>query len=139
MGRSNLSRQAAVMLLALVTTCAVQAQITKCVDIEGNVTYSDATTGICRNAVVVDIAATTPSRPEVRTVATPEDTATGRSQLLFMTGSDAPLRQSAWANLPMVRQHVSTDAATVATAREALASTDRGLAAIRTQKVASSR
>ena len=139
MNWSNLSGQTAVALLALAASCGVQAQITKCIDAQGNVTYSDAAEGICRNAIIVDIAATTPAAASSLPSAVPVDDQAGRSQMLMITGSDAPLRQTAWANLPMQRQHASTDAMTVATAREALASTDRGLAAMRTQKVASSR
>ena len=126
-------------VLAIAVTCSAQAQITKCIDARGTVTYTDAVEGNCRNAVVMDIRETTPAVASVATTAATDDAQPVRSAMLFMTGVDMPVaHRSSWASLPS-RPRVSSDAQTVSMARQALSETDRALASMRTQKIASSR
>lgn len=140
MGWPGLKRQVAVALFGIAASCGAQAQITKCLDMQGNVTYTDAAEGTCRNAIIVDIAQTAPAAASVLPTAGSVESVTARTAMLLMTGIDMPVaRQSGWANLPEPRKHTSSDAQTVSTARQALADTDRALAAMRTQKLASSR
>lgn len=136
-----LTRHAAVALLALAASCGVQAQITKCIDVQGNVTYSDVRDGTCRNAVIVDIPETAPAAAGSTVAAGQTNTiSTLSTALLLMTGTDAPAtRPTAWAALPLPQRRTSTDVATVGAARDALRATDRALASMRTQKLASSR
>ncbi len=132
MGWSDLPRHAAVALLGLAASCGVQAQITKCIDTQGSVTYSDAIESSCRNANVVGLAETTP--------ATARDASRIRRIMMLTTGNDAlPARPGGGVRPAVAHAHATTDAATVGAAREALASTDRALAAMRMQKLASSR
>lgn len=129
----------AAALVGLVTAFGAQAQITKCVDARGNVTYTDSAEGSCRNAVVMDIRETVPVVTPTPLSDSANDSQATRSALLFMTGVAMPVvRMSAWASLPL-QQRVSPDARTVSMARQALSETDRALASMRTQKIASSR
>ena len=122
-------------LIGIAVACSAQAQITKCVDARGSVTYTDTAEGTCRNAVVMDIRETAP----VASSDPVTDAQSARSAMLFMTGVAAPVtRASAWASLPS-QPRVSPDAKTVGMARQALAESDRALVSMRTQKIASSR
>ena len=140
MGCTGLTRYATVALIGIAISCGAQAQITKCVDGQGNVTYTDASEGNCRNAVVVEIAETAPVAEIVPPAATTSQSASARTAMLLMTGNGAtPVAPSGWANRTVARSHASPDGATVAAARDALSATDRALIAMRTPKLASSR
>ena len=139
MGGPNMIRGVWVGLLVSTATCGAQAQITKCTDARGNVTYSDVSDSNCRNVVIVDVADAAASVSALPANASPL-ASSARTTMLMMTGHDASsFRQTSWANLPITHSRGSTDVATVGAARDALAATDRALAAMRTQKLASSR
>lgn len=113
---------------ACVVSAAAQGQITKCIDEAGRVSYSD---DACVNGVVVGYL-------DVETPATaPVSREPRRSTPMAL--ENAPARETAWALMPPVQRHALKDVATVSAARTALAEMDRGLAAVRTQKLASSR
>ena len=109
-----------------------QADITKCIDQAGRITYSD---GECINAVntqtiEIDVApalSTTPAtiRP-LRSVSP-------------MALQNLREKITPWATMPVVARQGSKDFATVSDARNAMLAMDRGLAAMRTQKLVSSR
>ena len=140
MGWPELTRHAAIALFGVAACCSARAQITKCVDVRGSVLYSDVDEGSCRNAVIVDIAGTAPAAASVQAIAVSRETVPGRTAILLMTGADAPIaRQSGWASPAVTRQRASTDAQTVSTARQAFAATDQARAAMRSQKMVSSR
>ncbi len=117
-----------VVSTACLLTFGAQAQITKCIDESGQVTYSDGDCGRGNAIGYLDIDAVAPALPAAPVRAVPP-----------MAIDVAPLRTSAWAAMPPVLRHPSKDAATVSEAREALAASDRGLIAIRTQKMLSRR
>ena len=138
MAGQTIKFRTAAALVGLVTAFSAQAQITKCVDARGNVTYTDSAEGSCRNAIVMDIRETVPMVTPVASSNSANGTQSTRSAMLLMTGVAMPVvRTSAWASLPL-QQRVSPDARTVSMARQALSETDRALASMRTQKIASS-
>jgi hypothetical protein len=123
------------ILAGCMTAGAGHAQITKCIDQAGQVTYSD---GSCGDAVQVQyIDVTAPESAEG--VGNPALTVKPAVSASPMALDNVPVRESAWATMPMAARHASTDAQTIRAAREALAENDRGLAALRTQKLALNR
>lgn len=119
----------------LITTClataVAHAQVTKCIDQAGRISYSDTS---CGDAVLVGYL----------DVQVPDQLSHAPSPVSALTVSpsaiaNVPLRETAWAMMPIAVRHHSTDGATIRAAREALAANDRGLAAMRSQKLADSR
>jgi hypothetical protein len=125
----------ALILAGCMIAGVAHADITKCIDQAGRVSYSD---GACGDADLVGyLDVTTPDmadRPAVATV-----TIKPAASASPMALDNMPVRESAWANRPVATRHASTDAQTIRAAREALAENDRGLAALRTQKLALNR
>ena len=127
-------RRVTCRMLIVVTACtsvvapSVNAEIAKCVDAGGRISYSDQ---FCVNAIVigyldgapVPVVTATKSRP----VTTPGD----------MPG-DIIEAQSRWAHQAL-RSRYSLDTATVGQAREALATSDRAQSLIRRQNLALNR
>lgn len=121
----------ALILASCLTTVTARADITKCIDQAGRISYSD---GSCGDAVLVGYLDVTV--PDTKANPAPAVVTPVRS---FMALDNVPLRETAWATMPVAPHRVSTDAATIREARDALAASDRGLAALRTQKVALNR
>ena len=112
--------------LACLVSFGAQAQITKCIDASGRVSYSDDG---CANGVQIGVIEADPPPPVAQ-----QPVARPASQMAI---DNLPIRETAWAAMPAVAHHSRTDAATIRAARNTLASEDRGLAAMRSQKLAS--
>lgn len=119
-------------LSALLLAPLAHAEITKCIDQAGRITYSD---GDCINAVStqtieIDIApalSTTPATVRPQRSASP------------MALQNIRERITPWATMPVVARSAPKDFATVSEARNTMLAMDRGLVAMRTQKLVSSR
>ena len=119
-------------LSALLLASLAHADITKCIDQAGRITYSD---GQCIDAVStqsieIDIApALSPTPATIRSL----------RSVSPMALQNLRERTTPWATMPVVARQGSKDFATVSDARNAMLAMDRGLAAMRTQKLVSSR
>lgn len=121
----------ALIMTSCLTTAASHAQVAKCIDQAGHVSYSDTS---CGDAVLIgylDVQA-----PDRTSHATP---AVLPAPVSPMAIANVPLRETAWGMMPVATKRASTDGTTIRAAREALAASDRGLAAVRMQKLADSR
>lgn len=109
-------------------SAATHAQITKCIDKQGEVAYSDTA---CSDAVTI---INLPTESD-----TPSQTGSAAPKLMSrMIRDDAPIKPTAWATMPVQQRHRSTDAVTVGQARQALAESDNAMASKRAMKLASS-
>ena len=122
------------VLVAGIVSCAAMsshADITKCVDRDGRISYSNEGPNACSDRDTVSyIATATPEQPIVEVARR----VVSRSAL-----ENTVIRESAWAQAPVTMHRTMTDASTVREARSNLQAIDRALASMRTQKVASSR
>jgi hypothetical protein len=126
MSSPHLRIRCALAALTCLVSIGAQAQITKCIDEQGRVSYSDDT---CTTGVLVVYA-------EPDTLAPVAEKPASRPSSP-MAIDNLPIRETAWATMPIAARHARKDAETVSEARSTLAANDRGLAAIRTQKLAS--
>ena len=121
-------------LVASIVSCTAlssHADITKCVDPEGRISYSNEGPSACNDRDTVSyIVTTTPEKPNVEVA----PRVVSRSAL-----DNTVIRESAWAQSPVTMHRTMTDASTVREARSNLQAIDRALVSMRTQKVASSR
>lgn len=124
--------QATVAAFTLCTSMAGHAQITKCVDVDGHISYSNDT-GACAQTDKASFIADTPAPPGPVTVQ-----GTPRAASRFAKDRTATAG-TAWAQMPAVLRHASTDSATVREASANLHASDRALSSLRTQKLAFSR
>lgn len=122
------------VLVASIVSCTAvssHADITKCVDREGRISYSNEGPSACNDRDTVSfIATTTPEQPIVEVA----PRVVPRSAL-----DNTVIRESAWAQAPVTMHRTMTDASTVREARSNLQAIDRAMASMRTQKVASSK
>lgn len=118
----------AIAATGLCAAFACSAQISKCIDADGRVTYSDNS---CGNAVVVEYVIDSTPSIEIHPAPTPERV------VAPMALENVPARETAWAHAPASQAHRSRDFATVGEARRMVIANDRSLAFLRNQKVAS--
>ena len=128
----SISMLAQILTVSILTCAAVNshADITKCVNRDGQVSYSSEGVGACDDAIV--------NFPVTPTAALPPVEAAPRT--ISRTALDnTVLRESAWAQAPAKLRRTTTDATTVKEAHANLQAIDRALSSMRIQKMASSR
>lgn len=104
------------------------ADITKCKDASGQITYSDTA---CVNAVAI---------AHIAESAATDNAADTSSRVPVTPMIDSPIvRESPWAHMNSVPPRRSTDKETISQARESLRATDRALAALHSHTMVSSR
>ena len=103
------------------------AEISKCVDQQGDVVYSDTA---CSDAATTMRMESDPLRQTEWAAPKP---------VSRMVLDNTPLKQTAWATMPIQQRHRSTDTVTVSQARQALAEMDSVGTSMRAMKLASNR
>ena len=119
----------AIALIAWSVSMLAQAQITKCVDENGKISYTNSG---CVNAsavayIAIDEAPATDAAPVQRDDVAPS----------YLAPDATPVHASAWAHRLSAPGKKSPDAETVSEARQAMAAMDRAVASMRTTRVAS--
>lgn len=112
------------------TSMSSHADITKCVDRDGRISYISEGAGACNELDTVShLVTTTPEQPVVEVA----PRVVSRAAL-----ENTIIRETSWAQAPATLHRSRTDVSTVMEARANLQAMDRALASMRTQKVASS-
>ncbi|MES2831808.1 MAG: hypothetical protein V4695_07435 [Pseudomonadota bacterium] len=129
----KLSASVAVFMVACSTTVVSNAEIKKCLEGDGSISYSDRA---CENALVVeklDVQEIAPAGLTVLQAYQAQTAIDGPSTPLLPEIADdsSPAVQSQWAQMPAKQIRYSTDVETVSQARETLALLDRQLPSAR--------
>jgi len=133
MNLAKFAARLAILAVAFSTATISNAEIKKCLENDGAVTYSDRA---CHNAIVLgelDVEQIAPAGLAVlQNLTAHPSTATGT----IISAEETTIPPSRWAELPVVQSHYSTDIETVSQAREMLAALDRQQGAAPVQKLA---
>lgn len=118
----------AAAILALSITSPAHADITKCLNADGAIVYSNTADATCSDTVALGVV------PDEATVSV---TPSGRFKKDAISASDGgQIRETAWAHFTPLALKKSLDKATIHDARQALTDNDRAMASLRQQTLA---
>ena len=116
--------------ISIVPMAPAQAQILKCVELDGSIIYSDVA---CNHA-------TSPMSDRLADVSNPVASANSNSRNSISTYTKVePLRETEWAHRPVPANKKSLDQLTIREARSTLSASDQAIAFLRQQTLASNR